>query len=128
MVGLVIVSHSMKLAEGVRELAGMMAGTVPVGIAGGLEGGCLGTSYDKIWQAIDAVHGPDGTVILADIGSAVLTVEAVLEEHPDEKLILADCPLAEGAVLAAVAAAGGADAEEVARRAEEARAMKKISE
>ena len=118
----------MKMDEGVRELAGMMAGTVPVGIAGGLEDGCLGTSYDKIWQAIDAVHGPDGTVILADIGSAVLTEEAVLEDHPDEKPILADCPLAEGAVLAAVAAAGGADAEEVARRAEEARAMKKISE
>ena len=37
MVGIVIVSHSQKLAEGVKELAEMMARDVQIATAGGLE-------------------------------------------------------------------------------------------
>lgn len=127
MVGIVIVSHSQKLAEGVKELAEMMARDVQIAAAGGLEGGMLGTSYEKITMAVEEVCGRDGAVVLMDMGSAVMTAELVQENLKDDQVKLVDCPLAEGAVMAAVAAAGGADVMEVARQAEAGRQMKKLS-
>ena len=73
MVGIVIVSHSQKLAEGVAEVAQMMAADAPVAAAGGLDGGELGTSYEKIFHAVESVASDDGAVILMDMGSAVLS-------------------------------------------------------
>ncbi len=106
MVGIVIVSHSQKLAEGVVELAQMMATEVDIAAAGGLEGG-LGTSYARIQHAVEEVNGADGAIVLVDMGSAVMTAELVLEKMHDDHLLLVDAPLVEGAVLAAVAAAQG---------------------
>lgn len=126
-VGIVIVSHSQKLAEGVKELAAMMThGDVPIEVAGGIEDGMLGTSFSKVKTAIEEVCGMDGAVILMDMGSAVMTAELAVEECRDDAVILVDCPLVEGAVLAAVAAASGAGLEEVVRQAEAARQMKKM--
>ena len=127
MVGIVIVSHSQKLAEGVRELAEMMAGDVQIASAGGLDDGMLGTSYEKITLAVEAVCGRDGAVVLMDMGSAVMTAELVQENLKDDHVKLVDCPLVEGAVMAAAAASGGADVTEVARQAETAGQMKKLS-
>ena len=45
-VALVIVSHSVKLAEGVVELATQMARDVQFRAAGGTEDGDIGTSFD----------------------------------------------------------------------------------
>lgn len=127
MVGIVIVSHSQKLAEGVKELAAMMAGNVQIAAAGGLEDDMLGTSYEKIILAVEKVCGQDGAVVLMDMGSAVMTAELVKENLKDDQVKLADCPLVEGAVMAAVAASSGADVMEVVRQAESGRQMKKLS-
>lgn len=126
LVGIVIVSHSQKLAEGVKELAEMMANDVHIEAAGGLDEGLLGTSFERVKVAIEDVCGTDGAVVLMDMGSAIMTAELAVEECRDEAVRLVDCPIAEGAVLAALAAASGADFEEVARRAESARDMEKI--
>lgn len=126
MVGIVIVSHSQKLAEGVKELAEMMARDVQIAAAGGLDDGMLGTSYGKIMMAVEDVCGRDGAVILMDMGSAVMTAELVQENLKDDQVKLVDCPLVEGAVLAAVAAAGGADVMEVVRQAQAGREMMKL--
>ena len=126
MVGIVIVSHSQKLAEGVKELAEMMANDVPIDAAGGLEEGLLGTSFERVKVAIEDVCGTDGAVVLMDMGSAGMTAELAGEECRDEAVRLVDCPIAEGAVLAALAAASGAGLDEVARRAESARDMEKL--
>ena len=101
MVGIVIVSHSQKLAEGVVEVARMMASDVPIAAAGGLINGELGTSYEKIFAAVKDVFSPDGVVVLTDMGSAVMTAEIVLEDFGAENVRLLDCPLVEGAVVAA---------------------------
>lgn len=101
MVGIVIVSHSQKLAEGVVEVARMMASDVPIAAAGGLVNGELGTSYEKIFTAVEDVYSPDGVVVLTDMGSAVMTAEIVLEDFGAENVRLLDCPLVEGAVVAA---------------------------
>ena len=127
-VGLVLVSHSARLAEGVAELARQLGGEAPVEPAGGLPEGGLGTSIELIEQAVRAADRGAGVVILADLGSAVLTVKLLLDDAADlpGPVVLADAPLVEGAVSAAVAAAAGADLDAVRAAAEEARSFHKI--
>ncbi len=125
MVGLVVVSHSSRLAEGVVELAREMGGaTVAIEAAGGLEaGGALGTSATLIAAAIERAWSEDGVLVVMDLGSAVLSAEAALElldEGRGERVLLCDAPLAEGAVIAAVAAGSGATLEAVAAQARRA--------
>ena len=113
MVGLVIVSHSAKLAEGVADLARMMAKTAPIAAAGGLEDGGFGTSFEKISRAVDQVYSDEGVILLMDMGSAVMTAEMVMESMEGRRLALADCPVAEGAVTAAVGAEAGMALEDI---------------
>lgn len=126
MVGFVIVSHSKTLAEGVVELTKMMADGVPIRAAGGLEDGSFGTSFEKISTAIDDIYSDDGVIILMDMGSAVMTTEMVLEFMPERKLVMADCPLVEGAVAATVEASAGSSMEEIMEELATVRNMKKL--
>lgn len=126
-----IVSHSCGLAEGVRELALQMAhGGVNVGAVGGTDDGGIGTSAMLIADALRAaLERARSVVVLMDLGSAYLnTVMAgeLLEPELRGRIVLADAPLIEGAVLAVVAAAAGESADDVRARAEEAREMRKI--
>lgn len=118
MVGIVIVSHSQALAEGVRELAEMMAREVKIACAGGLEEGISGVSYERIITAVEEVCGRDGALIFGDMGSAILTSELVLEEMKDDKLQLVNAPLVEGVVRAAALASGGADVDTIRQKVE----------
>lgn len=126
MVGIVIVSHSREIASGAAELAGQMAGDeVRIEAAGGDVDGGLGTDGARVRRAIDAAESGDGVVILGDLGSAILTVRAVLDGE-SATARLADAPLVEGAVAAAVAASAGMDLEFVVQAAEEARGYSKL--
>ena len=127
MVGFVIVSHSGKLAEGVVDLAKMMAPDDPMAAAGGLEDGSFGTSFERILEAVNEVYSEDGVILLMDLGSAVMTAEMVLESLEGQKLAMADCPLVEGAVVAAVNAAGGMSFDDILKELEKVRDMKKLS-
>jgi len=126
MVGLVIVSHSQKLAEGVVELAKAMAEEVRIAAAGGLEDGTLGTSYQRIHDAIEEVYSEDGVAVLMDMGSAVMTAEMVLEDLDKDNVLLVDCPLVEGAVLAAVESATGSSLQTLIDRTKDSYVTKKI--
>lgn len=133
MVGLVLVSHSATLAEGLREMVAQVAGDdVPVATAGGTEDGRLGTSAPRIAEAIRATlaAGADDVLVLVDLGSAVLSLELALDEFgPAERshVRVSDAPLVEGAVVAAVQASVGAGIDEVADAALGARAMAKAA-
>jgi len=122
-VGLVLVSHSAKLAEGVAELATQMAGPdVRIGAAGGLDepDGTLGTDATKVLGAIEDVWSADGVLVLMDLGSAVLSAELavdLLDEDRRGRVLLTEAPLVEGAVAAAVAAGIGERLEVVAAAA-----------
>lgn len=117
-VGLVIVSHSAKLAGGVVELAAQMAPDVPILAAGGLPDGGLGTDFAAVGDALARAEQGSGVVLLFDLGSARMTAELAVEALDDpERAIVADAPLVEGAVAAAVAAAGGAGLAAVAAAA-----------
>jgi multiphosphoryl transfer protein len=116
-VGLVLVSHSARLAEGVRELAAQMAPDVTVVAAGGTEDGEVGTSFDLVLAAVAEADGGDGAVLLYDLGSALMTADLVLEVLDDDqrqRVRVADAPLVEGALAAATTAQGGASVEAVA--------------
>src|SRR6266516_2906252 len=121
-VGLVIVSHSARLAEGVVELVGQMTqGKAPLAAAGGAAEDVLGTSADKILAAIESVDGPDGVLLLLDLGSAILSAEMSLEMLTDEQrahTVLSYAPLVEGAVAAALEASLGRPLVDVQRAAE----------
>lgn len=126
-VGIVLVSHSSQLAEGVAELAGQVSGgTVTIVAAGGTDDGELGTSAAKVEAALARAESGAGVLVLPDLGSAVLTVRALLAEQPDAAVTIADAPFVEGAVAATVAAAVGADLMAVAKAAEEARDARKL--
>ncbi|MCH0562281.1 MULTISPECIES: PTS-dependent dihydroxyacetone kinase phosphotransferase subunit DhaM [unclassified Streptomyces] len=129
-VGIVLVSHSAQVAASVAELAQGLAGagtSVAVAPAGGTEGGGLGTSAELIAGAAASVDRGAGVAVLADLGSAVLTVKALLAEGdelpPGTRLV--DAPFVEGAVAAVVTAATGAGLDEVEAAAAEAYGYRK---
>ncbi|MBU4215073.1 MAG: PTS-dependent dihydroxyacetone kinase phosphotransferase subunit DhaM [Actinobacteria bacterium] len=127
LVSLVIVSHSRQLAAGVAELAAQMAPAVTILAAGGLPDGGIGTSFEAVQSALEQATSQGGqAVVLTDLGSAVLTTESVLEFlEPEvvERILLADAPLVEGAVAAAVEAENGADGAAVVAAAQAAGAL-----
>ena len=126
-VGIVLVSHSVRLAEGAADLAAQVGGgTVAVVAAGGTDDGGLGTSAATVERALRDAERGAGVVVLPDLGSAVLTVRALLEDLPDVTVALADAPFVEGAVAATVTAAAGADLMAVAKAAEEAWHARKL--
>jgi phosphoenolpyruvate---glycerone phosphotransferase subunit DhaM len=129
-VGLVIVSHSAAIAEGLAELVAQVAGpSVPVAAAGGGPDGTLGTDGGRVLAALRETAGPAGAVVLMDLGSSVLSVRAALGELAEEtvaQLRIADAPLVEGAIAAGVTASTGGSVDEVLAAAQEARTVAKL--
>lgn len=122
-VGLVVVSHSAEIANGIVALAGQMAQSVSIVAAGGTADGRIGTDFDRVQGAIQFADSGDGAVVLCDLGSAVLTAETVLELLDDEqraRVRIADAPIVEGSVAAAVAASIGGRLDEVVAAAQTA--------
>lgn len=130
MVGLVVVSHSARLADGVLELAREMAGDVRLEAAGGLAlapadaaaAASLGTDAARVMEAIEAADdgSGDGVLVLMDLGSAILSAETALDLIDPalaERVRLVPAPLVEGAVAAAVAAQSGGALDAVAAEA-----------
>jgi PTS hybrid protein len=123
-VGVVFVSHSARIAEGLVELARQMAPSAALVAAGGTDDGRIGTSFDRVIGAIAEADSGSGVVVLCDLGSAILTTETALEFLDDSvrpRVRIADAPIVEGGVAAAVAAEGGDDLDDVLAAAESAR-------
>jgi len=122
-IGIVIVSHSAKLAEGVVELARNMGGAeLAIQAAGGLttDDTTLGTDPILILNAIEHVYSEDGVIVLMDLGSAILSSEMALELLPEEKrskIFLCEAPIVEGAIAAAVQARIGGSIQQVINEA-----------
>ena len=122
-VGIVIVSHSAKVAEGAADMVRQMVGdTVRLAWTGGNPEGGLGTDVAGILAAIDAAWSPAGVAILVDLGGAETNSEMaveLLDEVRRGKVVVCDAPIVEGAVIAATEAAGGSALEIVKQTAEE---------
>jgi phosphoenolpyruvate---glycerone phosphotransferase subunit DhaM len=122
-VGVVIVSHSTKVAEGAADMVRQMVGdTVPLAFTGGNADGGLGTDVAAILAAIDRAWTPTGVVILVDLGGAETNSEMaveMLDEKRRGRVAVCNAPIVEGAVIAATEASGGSSLETVKRMAEE---------
>ncbi len=128
MVGLVLVSHSREIAEGTADLVRQMAGDVEIHPVGGDSGGSLGTDPERLQAAIEEVSA-DEILVFVDIGSAVLSTEAVIEMLDGSlrgRVRMVDAPLVEGAFAAGVMASTGAGAEDCVEAAAEARTVPKL--
>jgi dihydroxyacetone kinase phosphotransfer subunit len=122
MVGLVLVSHSAMLLDGLLAMARQVAGPdLPITIAGGTEDGRLGTSAARIEHALhSALAAADDVLVLLDLGSAVISLDVALEmlgPRERERVRISDAPLVEGTIVAAVQASVGATLDEVATAA-----------
>ncbi|WP_196595686.1 dihydroxyacetone kinase phosphoryl donor subunit DhaM [Pectinatus frisingensis] len=129
MVGIVIVSHSVKIAEGVKELALQMARKDQLIIAaGGTNTGDIGSDPMKIQAAIEAADKGDGVAVFADLGSAVMSVglaKEMIDPQLAQRVCLANAPIVEGTIAGAVEAAMGSPLEKVLETAYGARNMEK---
>lgn len=129
-VGLVLVSHSRQVAEGVADLVAQVAGDgVTIVAVGGGSAGELGTDGARVLAALRSAADGDGAVVLMDLGSTVFAVRNALQELADSangRVLAADAPLVEGAIAAGVAASTGAGLAEVVHAAEQVRTARKL--
>lgn len=130
MIGIVLVAHSHLLAKGLWDMATQMSrNMVKIAAAGGVDEETIGTNAERIHQAIREVFGPDGVLILVDLGSALLSTQLAIEMLSPEQqpfVKLSNAPIVEGAIVAAVEASLGYSLSEVNAAAEAARDMEKI--
>ena len=114
-VGIVLVSHSRALAEAALDLAHRLI------VAAGLADGGLGTDPGAVVDAVERLADRcDGVLVLADLGSGIMSAEMALEMLEPalaERARLSAAPFVEG-LLGAYGAAGiGKDLEAVAAEA-----------
>lgn len=122
-VGIVIVSHSSKVAEGAADMVRQMVGdSVPLAFTGGNSEGGLGTDVAKIMEAIDSAWSEAGVAVLIDLGGAETNTEMAIEMLDEERqgrVVICNAPIVEGAVIAATEASGGSPLDIVKQTAEE---------
>ncbi|HHU53109.1 MAG TPA: PTS-dependent dihydroxyacetone kinase phosphotransferase subunit DhaM [Clostridiaceae bacterium] len=112
MVGILLVSHVQSLADGVKDLAKMIAPAVPIVAVGGLSDGSPGTDVERIYSGLNEVDQGDGVMIFMDLGSAVMSTEMALEFNPNDKHIMQNAPMVEGTIVAASAIQVGSTIED----------------
>ncbi|GAB3059670.1 dihydroxyacetone kinase phosphoryl donor subunit DhaM [Virgibacillus ainsalahensis] len=119
-VGIVLISHSSKIAEGINDLIQQVIQDVPIELAGGTDEEEIGTNIDKIVSAIGRADQGAGVLLFYDIGSAKMNAEMAMEMAEIEQIKLAEAPLVEGSYVAAVEAGMGKSLDEVYEAAQKA--------
>jgi phosphoenolpyruvate---glycerone phosphotransferase subunit DhaM len=106
MVGIILVSHSRKITDGLKEMIIEMTGDeVVIFSAGGTDDGRLGTSAQIIMESIEGCKECKRILIFCDMGSSILSAETAIDLVDDElmsKCLIVDSPLVEGAFVASV--------------------------
>ncbi|EKT64940.1 dihydroxyacetone kinase phosphoryl donor subunit DhaM [Providencia burhodogranariea] len=127
MIGLIIVSHSKMLADGLLQLAEQMQNKQNCQIitAAGVddEAHPIGTDAVKVMEAIEALSEASSIILLMDLGSALLSAETALDLIDPvlaEKVHLCSAPLVEGTIAITAAASGGASIDTILAEARQA--------
>ena len=97
-VGIIIASHSKDIAKGTAEFISQVASNVPITFAGGTDDDRIGTSFERIKDAIDE---NEGELLLGfyDLGSSKMNLE-MAAEMSEKDVILQKVPIVEGAYTA----------------------------
>ncbi|WP_196593028.1 dihydroxyacetone kinase phosphoryl donor subunit DhaM [Pectinatus sottacetonis] len=130
MVGIIIVSHSLKAAEGIKEIAVEMAKPdQPISAVGGTTDGKLGIDLDRVEDAIEKMDEKDGMILFVDLGSAIICGDMIRNNKKINKknVYIANAPILEGTVIATIEASLGSSVEKVLEVAEEAGKLPKFN-
>lgn len=127
MIGIVVVSHSDKIATGIVDVAKQVAGSeIPIAAAGGTPDGRIGTDAMAIKSAIESVDQGDGVIIFADLGSAILSAETAIDFIEGIQVEIMDAPIVEGVVSCAVQLTITQDMDIIRKTCEESKKFSKI--
>jgi dihydroxyacetone kinase phosphotransfer subunit len=130
MTSIVIVSHSRKIADGLKELLDQIAkGVNIVAIGGAGDGEILGSNPNAIRDTFLSLSNENAIFVVCDFGSTVLSVKYAINMLPEDlkkKIFLVDAPLVEGAYVIAVEASSGSSVEEILDAVKEIRNFQKI--
>lgn len=110
-IGIIVVSHSKNIAQGVVDLISEVAKDVSITYVGGTEDGEIGTSFDQVQQIVEQ---NDKKTLLAffDLGSAKMNLELVAD-FSEKNIIINSVPVVEGAYTAAALLQAGADLDSI---------------
>ena len=97
--GILLVSNSEKIAEGLKDLLLEVAGDVTIATAGGTEDGDIGTSFDKISNVVAEME-EEKILAFYDLGSAKMNIEMVTD-FSEKEITLYETSFIEGAYVAA---------------------------
>lgn len=127
MIGLIIISHSKMLADGLLQLAEQMQDKESCQIiaAAGIDDAehPIGTDAIKVMEAIETLSEASHIILLMDLGSALLSAETALDLiDPDlaKKVYLCSAPLVEGTIAITAAASGHASIDTILKEARQA--------
>lgn len=130
MVGIVVVSHSYKIAEGIKELTNeLVPREIPLVSIGGTSDGRIGTELEDIIDAVEEVYTEDGVIIIGDVGSSLMNSKVALEILDLEgykNVAISSGPLVEGAMVAAIETNLGKDLETIKGKIESKRLIELI--
>lgn len=116
MISLVLLSHSKKLVQGLKELIMQMTPEIDLYTVGGTADEGIGSDYDETLKVLTEAYREEGVIVLFDLGSTYMTADMVMDEIEQErrnKIKIIDAALVEGGVTAAVAISSGSDLETV---------------
>lgn len=119
-VGIVLVSHSEKIAQGVKDLIREVIKDVPIEVAGGELDGGIGTDIQRVTAAIEKVskQTDKGVLIFYDLGSAKMNSELAIELVGFNNVAIVEAPFVEGAYVGAVEAFNKRGFEEIVLKIE----------
>ncbi|EML1936591.1 PTS-dependent dihydroxyacetone kinase phosphotransferase subunit DhaM [Providencia stuartii] len=127
MIGLIIVSHSKLLADGVLQLAEQIQNKQHCQIitAAGVDDDThpIGTDAVKVMEAIETLADATAIILLMDLGSALLSAETALDLIDAElakKVHLCSAPLVEGAIAITASASTGTSIDTILNEARQA--------
>lgn len=110
-IGIVIVSHSHHLAQGIIELLSEIAEDVPITYCGGLEDGSIGTEFSRVEEAVNS-NPADIILAFFDLGSARMNM-AMVAEFTDKDIRIQSVSVVEGSYTAAALLQAGASLEAI---------------
>ena len=112
--GIVLVTHVTEISEGLVKLLREVAKDVDITVGAGLDGGEIGTSFERIQVAFDA-NSADELLVFYDLGSAKMNLEMVMEIS-ERSVHLYDTAFVESAYTAAALIQAGSSLEEIAQQ------------
>ncbi len=128
LVGIVVVSHSNKLAEEIINFVKIFKqDDFPLENGGNVKREVYGTNIENVKNAIIRADNGAGVLVFVDMGSSVFNaVKAIKELDGKVEVKIADAPLVEGIISAVAANFDGIDLEELKMIAEDSKKFTKL--